>query len=136
MPGVWCVLRAENHADLSDGSSSWDVANFVEMTGEPDNLSVAVVLLLGVWARSLCYVELTCGSPARNDSAVVYGRVMNVACSKMFRGRGLLYGHTRASTGVNSMLGEALRSVEAVVATSRRISLVLWLLFQKFRSRC
>ena len=58
MPSVWCLIRAEDDAVLSDESSLWDVANFVGVTGEPDNLSVAIVLMLFVWARSLRFVEL------------------------------------------------------------------------------
>ena len=58
MPSVWCLIRTEDDAVLSDESPLWDVANFVGVTGEPDNLPVAIVLMLVVWARSLHFVEL------------------------------------------------------------------------------
>ena len=58
MPSVWCLIRAEDDAVLSDKSSLWDLVNFVRVTGEPDNLSAAVVSMLVVWARSLRFVEL------------------------------------------------------------------------------
>lgn len=84
------------------------------MTGEPDNLSVAEAR--PPWAAMLLSIDVSCF----------------VSCSRVFRALGPLCDHTWASTGVNSTLGEALRSVEAFVATSRRVSLLLGLLFQKF----